>query len=333
MKVQCAIGYEKEAQCIWPKIRQDFLPCLLQVVRAAPSKGSLNGCSAPAHFQLFITLPSALVFFSIEPFRKGIPSVSFASVVRWAVCLPLEILISPVTVPKRTKETKKPRELWRKCYSRHLSAIRDSYCPSLGPLASADPANPAWHGLGSAPWYSVGLSQSCWWDKANYVKCLVLKAELLLLWACQILLMHLFYAESGKAVKEEVAGVKREAAFSVSENSPDTELGNKNTLPSKRLLEMSWGSFFITTHQECVLSEQVWEHLLSACDTCRVTAWLRWAQAGKAACSKAPYTNYLAFFPDSLQFSHRHSWEQLGCRCTQGSILWHTEFLNLAIIS
>lgn len=63
--------------------------------------------------------------------------------------------------------------------------------------------------------------------------------------------MHLFYAESGKAVKEEVAGVKREAAFSVSENSPDTELGNKNTLPSKRLLEMSWGSFFITTHQVC----------------------------------------------------------------------------------
>lgn len=71
----------------------------------------------------------------------------------------------------------------------------------------------------------------------------VLKTELLSLRTCQILLMHLFYVPSGKMVKKEVASFKREAALSVSENSPYTELGNKNTLASKCMFETCSGMF------------------------------------------------------------------------------------------
>lgn len=55
--------------------------------------------------------------------------------------------------------------------------------------------------------------------------------------------MHLFYVQSGKMVKKEVASFKREAALSISENSPDTELGNKNTLLSKCMFETCLGVF------------------------------------------------------------------------------------------
>lgn len=74
--------------------------------------------------------------------------------------------------------------------------------------------------------------------------------------------MHLFYVESGKIVKEEVASFKREAAFSISENSPDTELGNKNTLLSKCLLEMRLGTFSSshTSSMCCFLKAQISSH-------------------------------------------------------------------------
>lgn len=52
-----------------------------------------------------------------------------------------------------------------------------------------------------------------------------------------------FYVQSGTAVEKEVASFKREAALSVSENSPDTELGNENTLLSKCMFETCLGMF------------------------------------------------------------------------------------------
>jgi len=78
--------------------------------------------------------------------------------------------------------------------------------------------------------------------------------------------MHLFYVESGKIVKEEVASFKREAAFSISENNPETELGNKNTLLSKCLLEMRLGTFSSshTSSMCCILRAQISSHCSEA---------------------------------------------------------------------
>lgn len=55
--------------------------------------------------------------------------------------------------------------------------------------------------------------------------------------------MHLFCVQSGKTVKKEVASFKREAALSISENSPDTEPGNKNTLLTECMFEACLGIF------------------------------------------------------------------------------------------
>lgn len=164
---------------------------------------------------------------------------------RWVACLHLEILISPITFHKRTKKTVLTNEKYEGSIITSIpwlteaaitSSCRSSHscdlCQLLSNLACSQCCDT------QLLWISVDD-----WDKANNIKCWVLKIEVLLVCTCQILLMHLFYVQSGKTVKKEVASFERKAVLSISENSSDTELGNKNTLLSKCVFEMHLGIF------------------------------------------------------------------------------------------
>lgn len=256
-------------------------------------------------------------------------------------CLHLEILISPVTFHKRTKTTLSTNEKFEGSIITGIPWLTEAAITSS--CRSSHSCNPC------QLFSNLACSQYCdtqflWisvddWDKANNIKCWILKIEILLVCTCQILLMHLIYVQSGKTVKKEVASFEREAVLSISENNPDRELVNKNTLLSKCVLKCTWAFFLCHTQIVfAMFSENKFILMSLVCFLSISTIGRSKILLGDSSkgLPKKPVVKFLYELPFPPLFSmyFSHNGEDSRCYCTQANIVWHTDFLgNMLIFS